>query len=356
MPARGPGQRNEPGDRPAGGVLAPGARVGFLWNPRAGSAGNPGRRRRIRRALDDAGLEIRETPTEAPGQAESLAREHAAAGTAAVFCWGGDGTLAEAARGLLDTETALAPLPGGTMNVLGRELGLPRRPERAVGALLAGRFVTVRPGSVRAVRQPGNAGAAVAARAVGDEERAERPFLSMCSVGLDASVARRVAERERRRRGLAPWVAAGLGVFLTAPLPRLRVRVRPATGGPENTGGTPGNAPEDLSLTACWVGVGTHPRYARFLRLFPGARFGEPRFTATVVRWRTRFAAPLMAAASLAGLLRRLPGVRLLRASAVFVESNDAAADSQTDGDPFTSGPVEIGLGAKPLRLLIPTP
>ena len=329
--------------------------MGFVRNPRAGGAGNPERVRRIRRVLAGAGLEIRETPTEGPGHAESLAREHAAAGAAAVFCWGGDGTLAETARGLLATRTALAPLPGGTMNVLAREIGLPRCPERAARALLAGQVITVRPGCVRAGRPPGNARAPDAARGGGDEARRERPFLSMCSVGLDASVARRVAERERRRRGLAPWVASGLGVFLTAPLPRLRVRVRPAEGaaGAENTGGTP----EDLSLSACWVGVGMHPRYARFLHLFPGARLEEPRLTATVVRWRTRFAAPLLAAASVPGRLRRLPGVRILRASAVFVESDDDDdADSQTDGDPFTSGPVEIGLGAQPLRLLVPAP
>lgn len=334
--------------------------MGFVRNPRAGGAGNPERVSRIRRVLAGAGLEIRETPTKAPGHAESLAREHAAAGAAAVFCWGGDGTLAETARGLLATRTALAPLPGGTMNVLAREIGLPRCPERAARALLAGRVITVRPGCVRAGRPTGNAGAPGAPRGGGDEARRERPFLSMCSVGLDASVARRVAERERRQRGLAPWVAAGLGVFLTAPLPRLRVRVRPAEGaaGRRNTGDTPGEVRGDLLTSACWVGAGMHPRYARFLHLFPDARLEEPRLTATVVRWRTRFAAPLLAAASVPGLLRRLPGVHVLRASAVFVESNDAAAaaDSQTDGDPFTSGPVEIGLGAQPLRLLVPGP
>lgn len=387
MSAPGPGAR-EPGGRAEPPVFPPGApgpRWGFVRNPRAGGAGNPGRLERIRAEFRRAGVEVRETPTEAPGHAAALAREHAAAGAPAVFCWGGDGTLAEAARGLLDTGTALAPLPGGTMNVLAREVGLPRRAPRAVRALLAGRVITIRPGRVRpipAVRpvgagrppgdpaapgdpRPGAPGADPAAGAdedfwAGTEPSAGRPFLSMCSAGLDAAVVRRVAERARPfagRGGLAPWIRAGLAVFASAPLPRLRVRLLPAEGTPPAEGR---EGSDDDAGAVSWVGVGNQRRYARYLKPFPGARLEDPHLVATVVRSRTRFAVPLVAAASLAGLAQHLPGVRVCRVAGVRVEPPDDSPgevpDWQADGDPVAAGAVEIAVGPERLRLLVPGP
>lgn len=380
--AREPGEGVEP---PVSTPGASGPRWGFVRNPRAGGAGNPGRLERIRAEFRRAGVEFRETPTEGPGHAAALAREHAAAGAPVVFCWGGDGTLAEAARGLLDTGTALAPLPGGTMNVLAREIGLPRRAPRAVRALLAGRVITVRPGRVRPIpavrpggagRSPGNPaepegprpGAPGAAPGAGAGEYAGagtgRPFLSMCSAGLDAAVVRRVAERGRPfpgRGGLAPWVRAGLAVFASAPLPRLRVRLHPAEGMPPPAEG--GEQPDDDEAGAAagavsWVGVGNQRRYARYLKPFPGARLEDPHLVATVVRWRTRFAVPLVAAAALAGLAQHLPGVRVCRVAGVRVEPAEDAPgevpDWQADGDPVAAGAVEIAVGPERLRLLVP--
>ena len=371
------GPREEPGNRSARAAFAPGTPAGFVWNPRAGGTGKPKPLQWIRAAFAHAGVEVRETPTRAPGHAETLAREHAAAGAPAVFCWGGDGTLAETARGLLDSGTALAPLPGGTMNVLAREIGLPRRAPRAVRALLDGRVITIRPGLVRSVPRPGDgaepgwpppdtpgtapdAGAAEYAGA-GAAGGAARPFLSLCSVGLDASVVRRVAERRRgsrRQNGMAPWVRAGLAVFATARLPRLRVRLRPAPGtAPAGDGGAgPDRSSGTAAATVAWVGVGNQRRYARYLRPFPGARLADPYLVATVVRSRTRFAAPLVAAASLPGLAQHLPGVRVCRVAGLSVESDAGSPDCQADGDPVAAGAVEITVGRERLRLLVPAP
>ena len=199
----------------------------------------------------------------------------------------------------------------------------------------------------------------------------------MCSVGLDATVVRRVAEGGRQttgRRGLAPWVRAGLAVFATARSPRLRVHLRPAAGagagpaavgeGPPATGEGPPAAedrpPAGEAEIAAWVGVGNHRRYARHLKPFPGARLEDPHLVATVVRSRSRFAVPLVAAASLAGLAHHLPGVRVCRVSGVRVESADAAPDgvpdAQADGDPVAAGAFEITVARERLRLLLPAP
>ena len=52
--------------------------------------------------------------------------------------WGGDGTYNEVARGLVDSETALVALPGGTTSVLAYELGVSRDPVQALVGQLDG--------------------------------------------------------------------------------------------------------------------------------------------------------------------------------------------------------------------------
>ncbi|MFN3853544.1 MAG: diacylglycerol/lipid kinase family protein [Phreatobacter sp.] len=51
---------------------------------------------------------------------------------------GGDGTVLAAAEAFLDTKTALAVVPAGTVNQLARDLGIPLDPLEAVAALATG--------------------------------------------------------------------------------------------------------------------------------------------------------------------------------------------------------------------------
>jgi diacylglycerol kinase (ATP) len=63
--------------------------------------------------------------TKQAGDARQQAQAAAQNGVDVVAVYGGDGTVAEVASGLLDTPVPMAILPGGTANVLSIELGIP---------------------------------------------------------------------------------------------------------------------------------------------------------------------------------------------------------------------------------------
>ena len=107
----------------------------LIVNPGAGRA-SAGRRLEVvdevRRRLR---VDVYETPARDAGI--QVAAQAADAGVAAVLAFGGDGLVNEVANGVAGTATALAILPGGTMNVFARALGIPTDPIEALDALLA---------------------------------------------------------------------------------------------------------------------------------------------------------------------------------------------------------------------------
>jgi diacylglycerol kinase family enzyme len=82
-------------------------------------------------------FEVDAVDTEARGHAIELCREAAHEGYDVVVAFGGDGTVNEAANGLLGSPTPLCSLPGGSANVFGKMLGIPGELVDATEHLLA---------------------------------------------------------------------------------------------------------------------------------------------------------------------------------------------------------------------------
>ena len=172
----------------------PAVRVLLLVNATASSV--TARKRVLIRKLLAAHHEVEVAETSRRGHATRLARAAANDGFDVVVVLAGDGTLNEAADGLLRTDTALAPLPGGSTNVYARTLGFPNDAIDATNELLRslGRGATKRIG-------------------VGIANR--RPFLFNTGIGFDAAVIRRVERYGELKRHLSHplHVAAAFEVF-----------------------------------------------------------------------------------------------------------------------------------------------
>jgi len=149
----------------------------------------------IARALS-AEFKVEEIQTTSRGHAIDVAREAAADGIEIVAAMGGDGTVNEVANGLAGTDSALAVIPSGLVNVFARSLGVPNDPVEATGWLLE------------------NTGAIPRKVPLG---RAEGRFFTVsCGVGFDADVVREAERRQRAKSRGGEWffVRTGLRVFL----------------------------------------------------------------------------------------------------------------------------------------------
>jgi len=135
------------------------------------------------------GLTIAETRQ--PGDGRRLAAEAVRSGCELLVAGGGDGTINEAAEGMIGLPVPMAILPVGTANVLATEMRLGRNVEAAARGLSTLRERRISVGHVTC----GTGGVS-------------RHFLLMAGVGLDAHVVYRVSAALKAKTGkFAYWVA-----------------------------------------------------------------------------------------------------------------------------------------------------
>jgi YegS/Rv2252/BmrU family lipid kinase len=172
-------------------------RAAVIYNPVA--RGLTRRRNYLERTigvLDRQGIVAKLVPTEAPGTAGAQARQEIENGSDLIIAAGGDGTINEVANGMLNTNIPMAIFPGGTANVLAREMKIPIHLERAAAQLSRLRRHTISAGSLR----------------IGDAD--PRCFLCMAGAGLDAEIVSRLNLDFKARTGkLAYYVTGFAQVF-----------------------------------------------------------------------------------------------------------------------------------------------
>lgn len=110
-------------------------KIVFILNPISGTASKAGIPMLIETVLDKEKFEYSIAETERAGHASELARKAAEEGADIVVAVGGDGTVNEVARALVQTKTALGIIPCGSGNGLARHLMLPINAKGAIEIL-----------------------------------------------------------------------------------------------------------------------------------------------------------------------------------------------------------------------------
>jgi diacylglycerol kinase family enzyme len=102
----------------------------LIDNPNAGRLSDEDRERVLEAVRDS--FEIDQVSTTARTTGMGIAKEVAHSGGDLVIAFGGDGHVNEVANGLAGTDASLGIVPGGTMNVFARSLGIPTDPFEAI--------------------------------------------------------------------------------------------------------------------------------------------------------------------------------------------------------------------------------
>lgn len=242
-----------------------------------------------------------ETSAQDPGPGQTA--RAIADGATTVLVWGGDGTVLGVASALVGTPVSLGIVPGGTGNLLARNLGLPLDTRGAIASALTG---TDRSIDVLDVY-------------LGGGERAIS--LVMCGMGWDADMMG-ADEELKKRVGWGAYVVEGARHLRKQPM-RLRLSV---DGGPEQ---------QLYGRTVLIANVGM---LVAGLNLIPEAEPDDGLLDVLVVDPTT----PLDWARTTAGILRGKgadadPSRTHLRGREVIVSTGHARG-RQIDGDTVPSG------------------
>ncbi|MGH7126073.1 MAG: diacylglycerol/lipid kinase family protein, partial [Stellaceae bacterium] len=284
-----------------------------------------GARAKVSRALarlDEIGVEVTLRETGATGDAEAFARDASRADFDGIVIAGGDGTVNEAVNGLVDAALPIAVFPFGTENVLAREIGLERNPERAAEIAVLG---PARPISVGEVLFP--------------ERAASRRFLLMTGVGFDAEVVSGLDLDLKRRIGKLAFLWSILQRLWRYRAVEFAVAVESASGPARY------RAASAIASKARF--------YAGPFVLAPSAGLAQASFELALLKRTGRGAALTCLFALAAGIIHRLRQVEIATVtSATF--SHPAGAPVQIDGDPLGHLPITIRIADRPLLLVYP--
>jgi YegS/Rv2252/BmrU family lipid kinase len=299
----------------------------LIHNPNAGNGGS-GRRQMLdeaRRIFSFAGIEAELIETRGPGDATEMALRATAEGRQLVIACGGDGTLNEVVNGLAAEQNGspvpLALLPGGTANVLAKELNLPWDIPSAAERLVHGHLRDIALGLATPLEQP--------------EKR--RYFLSVAGAGPDGMIVYAIDLDLKARVGILAYWWQGAREIFRYKFPHFRV----VTG--------------DQRLDASLVVVGRTKHYGGPFKITTGADLYEDHFELMALTTQSGFRYLSYLPSLWMNNLRGTDGVHFWKADSIVCEPLDAnPVYAQIDGEPLARLPVEFKIVPRALKLLVP--
>jgi diacylglycerol kinase (ATP) len=307
----------------------------LIYNPVAGR--NPARRKREVReaaeALRKSGLEIDLAPTERPAMAHELAQAAVTKGVDLVLACGGDGTINEVINGLSPSSIPLGILPGGTANIVARELRLPINPVRAARQLAHWTPRRIALGRARwdqAGGTPGNG-------SVPNDSRS-RLYISVAGIGYDAHIVYKLSPWMKTNLGVTGYVLEALRQLLLYNFPRFTCRL------------------DGMERRGTFAVIHRTRLYAGWLHLAPTAGLFQPRFAMCSFPSRSRAHYLIYALAVLLRQHTRMEGVSLDQCTEVISTPGDDAKTIrfELDGELAGAIPAKFEIVPDALTLLVP--
>ena len=301
----------------------------LIHNPNAGGGGN-GRRRTLdaaRHIFAARGINSDLAETTGPGHATEIASRAADEGRGLVIACGGDGTLNEVVNGLAAHQNGhrvpLALLPGGTANILAKELDLPWDIPSAAEKLVRGTVKEIALGLATPLEHP----------------EKKKYFLSVGGAGPDGMIVYSLDLELKARLGiLAYWWQGAREVFRYS-FPHFRIVI--------------GDQKIDASLAI----VGRTKNYGGPFKITTGADLFEDQFELIALTTQSGLRYLSYLPTLWMGNLRGTEGVHFHKSDTVICEPLDKnPVYAQVDGEPLARLPVQFKIVPRALKLLVPSP
>jgi YegS/Rv2252/BmrU family lipid kinase len=283
------------------------------------------------------GIDAEACATDGPEQAAQLARHAVADGVNIIVSYGGDGTLNEVIQGVAGSGTPLAVWPGGTANVVARDLAIPFALGELADMIAAGKTRRIALGlAKRGNGETGKRGdGAKVAPSPPRPFAQSRYFLMMAGIGLDASIARSVNKKLKRRTGeFAYWLSGIKHLFSWRGEP-FTIEV------------------DGCRYESTFTLIGNGKGYGGGMIMTPGAKLEEPWFEVYIV---PPLHNNLVYLRALAGCLRGKPevaGARLVKGEHIKANS---AHEPWVEADGELIGPLPMSFEVVPDALSVIVP
>ena len=299
----------------------------LIHNPNAGSGGNARRVKvdEARRILEARGIRTDLAETTAAGEAIEIARRASTDGRQLVIACGGDGTINEVVNGLAGSQNGhrvpLALLPGGTANILAKELDLPWDIPSAAEKLVRGTVKEIALGLATPLEHPGK----------------KKYFLSVGGAGPDGMIVYSLDLDLKARIGMLAYWWEGAREVFRYNFQHFRIRI--------------GHEKLDASLAI----VGRTKNYGGPFKITTNADLFEDEFEVMALTTQSGFRYLSYLPTLWMGNLRGTEGVHFYKSDTVICEPLDSnPVYAQVDGEPLARLPVEFKIVPRALKLLVP--
>lgn len=313
-------------------------RATIIYNP---MSGRPGRRaedvREMSRLLLLRGIESDACATTGPEDAARLAKEALERDAHIIVGYGGDGTINEVIQEMAGKDAALVVWPGGTSNVVARDLGVPFRLTQIVEMIAAGKTRRISLGL--ATSTDGETGrqrdAVTVVPSLGLPVSPSRYFLMMAGIGLDASIARAVNRRLKRRTGEFAYWLAGVRHFFVWRAEPFTIEV------------------DGRCYESTFALVGNGKGYGGGMMMTPNARLEDPWFEVYILPPQRNNLAYLRALRACMSGKPDVPGVLLIKGEHVVANST-VEPWVEADGEIIGPLPMTFDIVPDALSIIVP--
>ncbi|MCX6273541.1 MAG: YegS/Rv2252/BmrU family lipid kinase [Bacteroidetes bacterium] len=286
----------------------------FIINPVSGTGRQKGFEKVVERRLDRQQYEYSFAYTRAIGHGTELASNALAEGVEVVVAVGGDGSVNQIAKALVNSRAVLGVIPMGSGNGLARHLRIPLNPKQAVSVLNTGKVVQI------------------------DTARLNgKFFLSIAGTGFDADVAEKFSKE--KRRGFFTYLKVALRDYLKY-LPQPYKIILDG---------------REVERKALFISFANSSQFGYNTAIAPQARLDDGLIDVCVVDKPSLFYLPVIAHFLFTSRINKLKTVESFKAKEirVFRQNNNAV---NIDGEPVqVEKDLHILVNPNSLKIIIPS-